>query len=344
MRIVFAGTSAFAQAALQELIDGDFAPVAVYTRPDRRSGRGGRLAASPVKRLATERLGQDCPILTPEDFSAEDTIDGLRQLRPDLLLTCAYGLILPPPVLGLPQWAPVNVHASLLPRWRGAAPVRYAIAHRDSITGVCLAKMEPSLDSGALLASRELAIAPQQTYGELYQRLSDEAAALTVDFLAKLDAATPQARRELLTGHEQSPADVCYAPRLRAEQYAIDWQGSGKDIEAWVRALQPQPRARTFIDGELLIIHQAEFEPCRPDEAALRPASVCADSQALRIRCADGVICPRRVQLAGRAAVDIGAFINGRRLEPWFGRICEARACGGASGGGHRRIHQRPPP
>ncbi len=321
MRLVFAGTSEFARVILGRLLDAGLVPLAVYTRADKRAGRGMSMRASPVRQLVLDRLGADHPLLTPARFD-DDAVARLSAFAPDVFLTAAYGILLPPAALTVSRWAPVNVHASVLPRWRGAAPVTYAIATRDANTGVCLTRMERQLDAGAVLAQKPTPIGLTETRDELTMRLASLGADLAIDFLSALAAMSSEQRRDALTGQEQDGSLVTYAPRLSTEQSAIDWAAGAADIEAWVRAMQPRPGMRTIIDGRTLIIHRAVVDECAEHEQGLAPGAICPNVKVLRIRCADGVLCPLRVQIAGRRALDIEDFVRGHSLKPWQGLAC----------------------
>ena len=241
LRIAFAGTPPFAAVALQRLLDAGCAPPLVLTQPDRPAGRGMRLQASAVKQLA---LAHGLPVAQPRSLRldgkfAQDAADAqlaLQQARPDVLVVAAYGLILPPWVLALPRLGCVNIHASLLPRWRGAAPVQRAIEAGDAATGVCIMQMDQGLDTGELLRAQPLAIAADDTAASLTQRLADLGAGLLLPALR--DLAGGNARRT-----PQPAEGVSYAHKIDKAEAAIDWRCDAAAIERRVRAFDPFPGA-----------------------------------------------------------------------------------------------------
>ncbi|HOM13817.1 MAG TPA: methionyl-tRNA formyltransferase [Rubrivivax sp.] len=241
MRIAFAGTPPFAAVALRRLLDAGCVPPLVLTQPDRPAGRGMKLQASAVKQLA---LAHGLPVAQPRSLRldgkfAQDAADAqlaLQQARPDVLVVAAYGLILPPWVLALPRLGCVNIHASLLPRWRGAAPVQRAIEAGDAATGVCIMQMDQGLDTGELLRAQPLAIAADDTAASLTQRLADLGAGLLLPALR--DLAGGNARRT-----PQPAEGVSYAHKIDKAEAAIDWRCDAAAIERRARAFDPFPGA-----------------------------------------------------------------------------------------------------
>lgn len=239
-RLLFAGTPEFAVPALRALIESDRAPLAVLTQPDRGAGRGLKLASSPVKQLAVEHA---IPVLQPASLRVPDSVAALAEFQPDLLITAAYGLILPQAVLDLPRLGCWNLHASLLPRWRGASPINQAILHGDSETGVALMQMEAGLDTGPVLVRSVTSIKPAETAGALHDRLAPIAAELLIDALEQLESG------QLPTAQAQGEAGAVHAPLIRKSDAQLDWRRPAAELERMVRAYYPWPVAYAQIEG-----------------------------------------------------------------------------------------------
>jgi methionyl-tRNA formyltransferase len=246
--ILFAGTPEFARASLRALVDAGYIPAVVLTQPDRPAGRGKKMTASPVKVYAE---AQDIDVWQPATLKDPDVVAKLAQLDPDIIIVAAYGLILPQAVLDIPKHGCLNVHASLLPRWRGAAPIQQSILNGDAETGVCLMQMEAGLDTGPVYASVSTPIAADETAGELQDRLAASGGELLVD---KLDA--------ILGGNldavQQDEAAATYAGKIRRQDAAIDWDGDAEDIHRRIRAYNPVPGAYFDLDGESVKCWKAE--------------------------------------------------------------------------------------
>jgi len=302
MKIIFAGTPEFALPVLQVLLDGSHELVAVYTRPDRPSGRGQRLTESPVKRLASRFAIPVCQPGTLRDRDAQAAVDAFRA---DLMIVVAYGLILPPAVLTMPRLGCINVHASLLPRWRGAAPIQRAILAGDRETGVCLMQMEAGLDTGPVLASAACPIEPDDTGGRLHDRLSVMGAQLLKENLDRY------ARGEL-DPREQDDSQASYADKLEKAEAMIDWTMSAEQIARQVRAFNPWPVAETRYSGRQLRIWEA-----RPVAISTQhpPGMVLgAGKSGIDVACGVGALRILAVQLAGARQVSSIDFINAHPL------------------------------
>lgn len=249
LRIVFAGTPEFAVPALQALIDAGHPPTAVLTQPDRRAGRGRRLQASPVKQCALEH---DLPVLQPRSLREPEILQRLDAFRPDLMIVAAYGLILPQAVLDLPHHGCWNIHASLLPRWRGAAPIQRCIQAGDSQTGICIMRMEAGLDTGPVYLREAIALEKEETGGSLHDRLAPLGASLLMTSIkALLDGTLP----------EPEPQDerlATYAGKLEKSEARIDWSLPATDLARQVRAFNPWPVAWCELEGERLRVWSAE--------------------------------------------------------------------------------------
>jgi methionyl-tRNA formyltransferase len=303
MKIIFAGTPEFALPVLQVLLDSSHELVAVYTRPDRPSGRGQRLTESPVKRLAS-RLA--LPVCQPGTLRDRDAQAALDALKADLMIVVAYGLILPPAVLAVPRLGCINVHASLLPRWRGAAPIQRAILAGDRETGVCLMQMEAGLDTGPVLASAACPIEPDDTGGRLHDRLSVMGAQLLKENLDQI------ARGEL-EPRVQNDSQASYADKLEKAEAMIDWTMSAEQIARQVRAFNPWPVAETRYSGRQLRVWEA-----RPVAMATeRPPGMvlAAGKSGIDVACGVGALRILTVQLAGARQVSSIDFINAHPLD-----------------------------
>ena len=301
MRIVFAGTPAFAVPSLRAAhAQGEV--VAVYTQPDRPAGRGRGLTPSPVKLEAIQR---GIPVLQPETLKRKETQEALRQLQPDLLVVVAYGLILPRAVLEIPRFGCWNVHASLLPRWRGAAPIQRAIEAGDSETGVCLMQMEAGLDTGPVLLAMTTPIGDEETGGQLHDRLAEMGAAVLADGLALRRADVKPAP------WIQPEAGVTYAHKLDKAEARLDWNQPAATLARKVRAFEPWPVAEALVAGERLRIHGAVALDLR--HGSVPGAVLAAGRQGIDIACAEGALRLRVVQREGGKAITAADYLNARR-------------------------------
>ncbi|GHA82613.1 methionyl-tRNA formyltransferase [Cognatilysobacter bugurensis] len=301
MKIVFAGTPEFAVPCLRAAArHGEV--VAVYTQPDRPAGRGRGLTPSPVKR---EAITRGIPVLQPENFKTRDSKDALRALEPDVMVVVAYGLILPQSVLDIPVHGCWNVHASLLPRWRGAAPIQRAIEAGDAETGVCLMQMEKGLDTGPVLLSQALAIGEHDTGGQLHDRLAELGAQVLADGLGLLRAGIRPVPRP------QPAEGVTYAHKLDKAEARLDFARPAVELANRVRAFNPWPMAEAVIGGERVRVHGAAALPTEHDAA---PGTLLAASRdGLDIACADGALRVRVLQREGGKAITAADYLNGRR-------------------------------
>ncbi|QOY62930.1 methionyl-tRNA formyltransferase [Lysobacter sp. H21R4] len=301
MRIVFAGTPDFAVPSLRAAAKRNEV-VAVYTQPDRPAGRGRGLAPSPVKRVAQD-LG--IPVYQPENFRSAAARHELAALAPDLLVVVAYGLILPQSVLDIPAEGCWNVHASLLPRWRGAAPIQRAIQAADTRTGVCLMRMEKGLDTGPLLLSQAIDIRADETGGQLHDRLAELGAQVLADGLGLLRGGLrPQAQ-------PQPESGVTYAHKLDKAEAKLDWNRPAIELANKVRAFNPWPMAEAVIGGERLRLHAAVAVPREHD---VEPGTVLAAGRdGIDVACGEGSLRVRVLQRDGGKAITAADYLNGRR-------------------------------
>jgi methionyl-tRNA formyltransferase len=300
LRIVFAGTPGFAVPCLRAAA-GRGEVVAVYTQPDRPAGRGRQLAPSPVK---VEALARGLPVFQPENFKAAEAREALRALQPDLIVVVAYGLILPQAVLDIPRLGCWNVHASLLPRWRGAAPIQRAIEAGDTETGVCLMQMEKGLDTGPVLLSLATPISPEDTGGSLHDRLAALGAEVLADGLKLV-------RAGMRPVPQPQPAEgVTYAHKLDKAEARLDWSLPAEVLANRVRAFDPWPVAEAELAGERLRIHAARAVS---GESGRAPGTVLAAGRdGLDVACGQGSLRLLRVQREGGRPVAIADYLNAR--------------------------------
>jgi len=301
MRIVFAGTPDFAVPSLRAAAQRNEV-VAVYTQPDRPAGRGRGLALSPVKQ---EALLRGLPVMQPENFKSAAAREALRELQPDLMVVVAYGLILPQSVLDIPTYGCWNVHASLLPRWRGAAPIQRAIEAGDRDSGVCLMQMEKGLDTGPVLLSQSLPIGEAETGGQLHDRLAALGAQVLADGLGLLRAGIrPVARPQPEDG-------VTYAHKLDKAEARLDWMQPAPVLANKVRAFNPWPMADATIAGERVRVHGAIALPLAH---GAEPGTVLlAGREGIDIACGEGALRIRVLQRDGGKAITAADYLNGRR-------------------------------
>ncbi|WP_193569824.1 methionyl-tRNA formyltransferase [Luteibacter jiangsuensis] len=301
LRVVFAGTPDFAVPCLEACRASGAEVVAVYTQPDRPAGRGRKLAASPVKEAA---LAAGIPVEQPESFKAEEDRARLAAHAPDLMVVVAYGLILPRKVLAIPRLGCWNVHASLLPRWRGAAPIQRAILAGDAESGVDLMQMEAGLDTGPVLIERRTPIAADETGGSLHDRL----AALGADALA--EGLRRVMAGETLAPRAQAEEGVAYAHKLDKAEARLDFAQPAIDLERKVRAFDPWPVAEADIAGERLRIWSARAVP---GVSGAEPGQVLAATRdGIDVACGDGALRLLAVQRAGGRRIGAADYLNAR--------------------------------
>ena len=302
LRIVFAGTPEFAVPPLEALRAAGHDMVAVYTQPDRPAGRGQALTASPVKRRAAE-LG--LTVEQPATLRTPDAVDRLRGLDADLMVVVAYGLILPQAVLDVPRLGCWNIHASLLPRWRGAAPIQRAILAGDVVTGLTIMQMEAGLDTGPVLLMRETLIGSRELAGELHDRLSRMGAEAIVAAIGAWQAGR-------ITPVPQPVEGATYAAKLSKAEARIDWSQPAVAIDRQVRAFNPWPVAETAWNGRQLRIWQCEPEP---SGAGAAPGTVLeSSSDRIVVATGDGALRLLQLQQAGRRAMSAAEFLNANTL------------------------------
>lgn len=306
MRVVFFGTPDFALPALEAVRAGGHGITGVVTQPDRPKGRRRLLSPPPVKVLA-ERMG--LPLLQPETIRSQDFLDWLRERDPEILVVVAYGKILPSPVLNLPRFGSINLHASLLPRYRGAAPIHWAVINGEKTTGVTTMYMADQLDAGDIIQQETTSIGPDETTGELHDRLAGMGAKLLVRTLSLIEAG--QAERL-----PQDHSLATYAPSLKPDDEIIDWEAPAPSVFNRIRGLSPWPGASTFWKGKRLKIMETALKG--KADGPVKPGRILACTrEGIEVGCGDGqAVVIRSLQPAGKAAMSADAFLRGYRMQP----------------------------
>lgn len=300
MRIVFMGTPDFAVPSLQALIDAGHDVCAVYTQPDKPQGRKQILTAPPVKTLALEH---DIPVFQPNTLKNEDEQARLRELAPEVIIVVAYGKLLPKAVLDIPPHGCINVHGSLLPRWRGAAPIQWAVIAGDEMAGVTTMQMAEGLDTGDMLLTYETKVGEKETAGELFDRLAQSGAELLTQTLVKLDEITPR---------PQDDAQSCYAHMLDKQMAVIDWSRSAHEIDCLIRGLNPWPIALTTLSGERLKVFAAEKANGNGEPGTVLEAD---PKKGLTVACGEGALRLTEIQLVGGKRMKATDFLRGHAIE-----------------------------
>ena len=304
LRVIYAGTPDFAVPALQALIESHHEVVAVYTQPDRPAGRGRKLQASPVK-LTAEAAG--IPVEQPENFRDEQTTEQLASYNADVMVVAAYGIILPQLVLDTPRFGCLNIHGSLLPRWRGAAPIQRAILAGDTETGVTIMQMAAGLDTGDMLLKTHCPITVTDTTASIHDTLASQGANAVLEVLAKIG--TDELKPEV-----QDESQTTYAAKFNKTDAEINWQQSAEEIDLLVRAFNPWPIAYTKKGDKPLRFYMTEVIADKTVSAS--PGSVLSESkEGIQIATGKGVINIKKLQLPGGKPLAVNEFLNGRSLQ-----------------------------
>jgi methionyl-tRNA formyltransferase len=306
LTVVFAGTPEFSVPAFEAIAASRHRLVAAYTQPDRRSGRGLKLEGSPVKKAAAAR---GLPVEQPATLKDPVSVERLAAYHPDVMVVVAYGLLLPQAVLDVPRLGCINIHGSLLPRWRGAAPIQRALLAGDTQTGVTIMRMEAGLDTGPMLSRQAIAIGPGDTGGSLHDRLAALGADMIVAALDSIESGTA-------VFQPQEEVGATYARKLSKAEALLDWTQPARLLERQVRAFDPWPVAETRLDGQQLRIWRAH-----PAKAAspVPPGTVLsADQAGIVVMTGQDALVIERLQLPGKRAVDAADFLRGR---PFTGRL-----------------------
>ena len=302
MRIVFMGTPEFAVPSLKALVDSGEEVIAVVAQPDKPQGRGLKFSPPPTKVFAEER---GIRVLQPKSIRTDDFLRELRELGPDIIIVAAYGKILPKSVLDLPELGCINVHASLLPKYRGAAPVNWAIARGEKVTGVTIMRMDEGMDTGDMLLAREVPIGDDDTGETLSVKLSAAGAELLVQSLDCL-------REGDVHPMKQDDSLATYAPMLKKEDGRIDWMKPAREIRDLIRGMLPWPGAFTFLEGKMLKIYRATISEGvgKGGEVVQAPKGV------LRVVTGEGALDILELQLEGGKRLYARDFLSGRKIEP----------------------------
>lgn len=312
MRIAYAGTPAFAVPALAALLDAGHEIVGVWTQPDRPAGRGLKYTPSPVKQLALEHA---LPVHQPVSLRDEEAIAALRACAADVMVVAAYGLLLPPAVLQLFPYGAINIHASLLPRWRGAAPIHRALLAGDEETGISIMQMDAGLDTGPVLWREAIPILPTDTTGSLHDRLATLGAQTLLQALEGVAAGT-------LEAIPQPSEGVTYAAKIDKAEAQVDWRLPAAQIDRQIRAFNPFPGAATHLNGQPLKLWQAMLTVGQGE-----PGTVLAiDAHSITVACGEAALALQTVQRAGGRRVSAGDYARGHDLSPGdrFGELSSA--------------------
>ena len=301
LRIVFAGTPEFASAHLQAILDSEHEVIAVYSQPDRPAGRGQKLKPSPVKELA---LKHDIPVYQPKSLRNEEAQKELADLNADLMVVVAYGLILPQEVLDTPKYGCINVHGSILPRWRGAAPIQRAIEAGDKESGVTIMQMDIGLDTGDMLIKACCPINEEDKASDLHDRLIEVGRPALIEAMDAISEGTIKAEK-------QNDDDACYAHKMSKEEAQLDWNKAAAQLDCQVRAFNPWPVTTTKLDDLGIRIWEAETVAEHSDQ---EPGTlVRADKNGLDIACASGILRVTKLQLAGSRAMGVQDLLNSKK-------------------------------
>jgi methionyl-tRNA formyltransferase len=302
MDLIFLGTPSFAVPTLEAVVAAGHRVLAVYTQPDRPKGRGGQLATSPVKETA---LRLSLPVYQPERVRRPEIVEQLRAMHAEVMVIVGYGQIIPQSIIDIPPVGIINVHASLLPKYRGAAPIQWAIANGESRTGVTTMRIDAGLDTGDMLLKWETGIGPAENAVELSRRLARAGADLLVETLAGLTAGT-------IVPQKQDHSQASLAPILKKEDGSIDWKWPARKIFNRTRGFLPWPGAYSFFRGQMFHVWKARVAE---DPATGVPGQLLPQRKRLLVACGEGTALePLEVQVEGRKRMPVEAFLNGQRL------------------------------
>ena len=298
MRIVFMGTPDLADASLQKLLDERFEVVGVFTQPDKPKGRGMELQASPVKQIAAQA---GIPVFQPEKMRDGTALRQIQSLEPDILVVVAYGRILPDDILAVPRYGAINVHGSLLPKYRGASPIQWAVLSGEKESGVTIMRMDEGIDTGDIIAQEAIPLSPEETAGTLFEKLAALGARLLCETLPSIENGTA-----IYT--KQNDREATRTGKIEKEMGRINWKKSAEELERWVRGMSPFPSAFTYLDGRLLKVWKAE---AIEKKAEGLPGTAVSERDALLVATGKGTLRIKELQLAGKKRMDAGAFLRG---------------------------------
>lgn len=317
-KIIFMGTPDFSVGTLKALLDSEYEVQAVFTQPDKPRGRGKAMQMTPVKEVA---VAAGVPVYQPRRIREPENLEILRKYQPDVIVVVAFGQIIPKEILELPPYGCINVHASLLPKYRGAAPIQWAVIDGEKESGVTTMQMDTGLDTGDMLLKAVVPLEEQETGGSLFEKLSETGAALLLKTLRGLEAGTIQPEKQ----PEESPTP--YAAMLDKKMGQIDWKKTAREIECLIRGLNPWPSAYTFYEGRTLKLWSAAVEPegqeYQAEEAckagrpgAVEPGTIVeVTKKTLKIQTGEGVLAVRELQLEGKKRMETDAFLRGCSLK-----------------------------
>ncbi len=323
MKVIFMGTPDFAAGILEAILAAGHEVLLVVTQPDKPKGRGGKMQPPPVKEVA---VSAGLPVYQPTRIREAECVDFLKNYAPDVIVVAAFGQILPQEILDLPRICCMNIHASLLPRYRGAAPIQWAVLNGDEVTGVTAMRMDAGLDTGDMIAKKEVVVAQDETAGSLFDRLEHAGAELAVEVLARMEAG------EELTFTPQDAALATHTKRITKDLGLINWARPAVEIERQIRGLNPWPSAYTYYNGKLFKIwkarvldasddsnaetaadgiHSAGFLPAGSEQSVSPGTVLCADKRGFVIQTGQGTLELLEVQPEGKKRMDAGAFLRG---------------------------------
>ena len=303
MRIIFMGTPDFAVGTLEEIIKAGHEVALVVTQPDKPKGRGGAVQFPPVKECA---IAHNLPVFQPEKVKETANIEYLRQFEPDMIVVAAFGQILPKAILDMPKYDCINVHASLLPKYRGAAPIQWAILNGDEFTGVTIQRMDIGVDCGDMIAKKQIRIAEDETGGSLFDKLAKVGATLCVETMERIEKGNVE---YIPQDHEQAT----HVSMIDKELGNIDWTKPAVEIERLVRGLNPWPSAFTHLNSKTFKVWKAKVIA---ENSSMKPGTVCkVTKDSLEVQTGEGVLSLLEVQLEGKKRMEVDAFLRGCQIE-----------------------------
>ena len=321
MRVIFMGTPDFAVPTLQQLVDSEGSVVGVVCQPDRPSGRGKKIRFGPVKSFALER---NIPVIQPEKMKDPAFLEALRSWKPDVMVVAAFGRILPQVILDLPPKGCLNVHGSLLPKYRGAGPIQWAVINGEPVTGVTIMLMDAGMDTGAILEQAQVPISPEDTAGDMASQMAEVGGALLVSTLKKWVEGT-------VVAQPQNESEATLAPMLTKEDGLLDWSQSARTLANRIRGLSPWPGAHTFVEGERWGIWKARVEEGQGSVALLTgekpvvPGTIMGVTKhAIHVQTGQGVLNLLEIQPANKKRMAVADYIAGNCLE--VGMVCVGKS------------------
>lgn len=303
MKVIFMGTPDFAVGTLKSLIASEHEVTAVVTQPDKPKGRGKAMQFPPVKEVAVEA---GIPVLQPRRVREPEPVEAIRNIEADVIVVVAFGQIIPKEILTMKKYGCINVHASLLPKYRGAAPIQWAVIDGEKESGVTTMQMDEGLDTGDMLLKAVVPLEKEETGGSLFDKLSSTGAGLLLETLAGLEKGT-------ILPEKQGESPTAYAKMLKKEMGLIDWTKSAEELERLVRGLNPWPSAYSHLNGKTLKIWQAEVE--ERDSKNEPGTVVCVSKDGFGVQTGKGILKIRELQLEGKKRMDAGAFLRGYQME-----------------------------